>query len=131
MQSLLSVSANALRSCLYIDYDLSFENLHKESLKCTPKQIMLYKLSLRLHKVFNEYDPNPKTESIRLFEQMIYSRRQITFEIYRNNATRIGMNTMPNKFYHISKLIGLDKLNYGFLHYKKVMKIQFLKYGKT
>ena len=41
------------------------------------------------------------------------------------------MNTMANKFYHISKLIGLDKLNYGFLHYKNVMKIQFLKFGKT
>ena len=92
---------------------------------------MLYKQSLKLHKVFNENDLTPKTETIRFYEQIVCSRRQITLEIYRNNASRIGMNTMANKFYHISKLIGLDKLNYGFLHYKKTMKIQFLKFGKT
>ena len=41
------------------------------------------------------------------------------------------MNTQANKFYHINKLIGLDKLNMSFVHYKKLMKIQFLKNGKT
>ena len=41
------------------------------------------------------------------------------------------MNTAANKFYHITKMIGLDKLNFGFVHYKKIMKMQFLKYGNT
>ena len=41
------------------------------------------------------------------------------------------MNTVENKFYHITKLIGLDKLNLSYAHYKKIMKIQFLKYGTT
>ena len=36
-----------------------------------------------------------------------------------------------NKFYCISDLIGMDFLNLGFVHFKKIMKIQFLKYGKT
>ena len=35
------------------------------------------------------------------------------------------------KNYHIIKMIGLDKLNLSFVHYKKLMKLQFLKYGKT
>ena len=35
------------------------------------------------------------------------------------------------KFEHITKMIGLDKLNLSFVYYKKIMKIQFLKYGKT
>ena len=39
--------------------------------------------------------------------------------------------TTGNKFYHVNRLIGLDKLNLGFIHFKKIMKIQFLKYGKT
>ena len=43
----------------------------------------------------------------------------------------IGMNTTGNKFYHVKRLIGLDKLNLSFIHYKKLMTIQFLKYGKT
>ena len=71
------------------------------------------------------------TRRIRLFEQLICSRRQLTFELYRNNDLKIGMNTAGNKFYHINKLIGLDKLNLSFVHFKKLMKIQFLKNGKT
>ena len=80
-QALLSISAHALRSCLHVNYDLSFENLHKQSKKCTPKQIMLYKTSLKLHTVFNETDPSLKTETVRLFEQTVCSRRQLTFEL--------------------------------------------------
>ena len=66
-----------------------------------------------------------------LFEQTVCSRRQISFKLYRNNAYKIGMNTAANKFYHITKMIGLDKLILSFVHYKKIMKTQFLKYGKT
>ena len=72
-----------------------------------------------------------KTETIRVIEQTVFTRRQLTFEIYRNNNSKIGMNTQANKFYHISKLIALDKLNLGYVHFKKIMKCQFLKYGKT
>ena len=48
-----------------------------------------------------ESDPSLKTETIRLFEQTVCSRRQLTFELYRNNTTKIGMNTAASKFYHI------------------------------
>ena len=36
-----------------------------------------------------------------------------------------------NKLYPISKLIGLDALSLKFVHFKKLMKTQFLKNGKT
>ena len=128
-QSLLSVSAHALRSCLNLNHEISFENVHKTSNKCTPKQIMLYQISLKLYKVLN--DPTIKTETIRVMEQIVFTSRQINFEIQRSYNTKIGMNTVENKFYHITKLIGLDKLNLSYAHYKKIMKIQFLKYGTT
>ena len=64
-------------------------------------------------------------------EQSVFTHRQINFEIIRANSTKIGMNTLANKFYRINKMIGLDKLNLSFVHYKKIMKIQFLTYGKT
>ena len=48
-----------------------------------------------------------------------------------NNRRKIGMNTTANKFYCITDLIGLDQLNLSFVHFKKLAKIQFLKYGKT
>ena len=43
-------------------------------------------------------------------EQSVFTQRQINFEIIRVNNNKIGMNTLANKFYHINKLIGLDKL---------------------
>ena len=57
--------------------------------------------------------------------------RQLRFEILRDFHGKIGMNTTANKFYHVTNLIGLDLLNLEFAHYKKVIKIQFLKFGKT
>ena len=41
------------------------------------------------------------------------------------------MNMAANRFYHISKQVGLDLLNLKFAHFKKLMKIQFLKNGNT
>ena len=90
---------------------------------------MLYQSSLKLHKMLN--DPILTTETLYIIEQSVFTGRQINFEILRQNNTKIGMNTQANKFYHITKMIGLDKLNLSFVHYKKLMKIQFLKYGKT
>ena len=49
----------------------------------------------------------------------------------RNNTRKIGLNTTAKKIYHISNLIGLDRLNLKFVHFKKLSKLQFLKYGKT
>ena len=54
-QNLLSISANALRSCIkHAGFDISFENIHKIHNKCTPNQIMLYQTALNLHKVIND-----------------------------------------------------------------------------
>ena len=92
---------------------------------------MLYKISLMLHKVLNETNLHLKTETIHILDQAAFTRRQLTFDIYRNNSLRIGMNTNSNKFYHVNKLIGWDKLNFTFVHFKRLMKVQFLKYGPT
>ena len=87
-------------------------------------------IALNLHKVLN-FDTYPTIEQTTLLEQILCGGRQIKFEIFRNFSSKIGMNTTANKFYHVSKLIGLDLLNLKFVHYKQIMKIQFLKYGKT
>ena len=41
------------------------------------------------------------------------------------------MNTPSNKLYALSKLVGLKMLHISIVHFKKLAKIQFLKYGKT
>ena len=129
---LLAVSALALRSCLSNNqFDISFINLHKNNKKCTPAQITMYQLSLTLYKSINENSSSPSTELIRLLDQVVVSRRQVMFELFRTNRSKIGMNAKENKLYHISKLIVMDKLNWSFPRFKKHMKLQFLKFGNT
>ena len=131
-QSLLSISANALRSCMLSNCnEISFENIHKLCKKCTPSQIMYYQTSLQLHKSINEIYECCTSQHAALLNNIVCTGRQLKFEILRNNRSKIGMNSFSNKFYHVSKLIGLDNLNLTFVHFKKIMKIQFLKNGKT
>ena len=120
------------RSCLMRDnYDVSFENIHLKCKKSTPSQITLYQSALKLHRTLNENLDNLNFEQITVFNQMICTGRQTNFQITRNNCFKIGMNTTSNKFYSLNNLIGLDRLNMAFVHFKKLAKIQFLKYGKT
>ena len=129
---LLSISANALRSCLTrSNNDVSFENLHLNCKKSIPKQIALYQNALKLHKTVNENLDDITFEQAAVFDQIRCSTRQTVFEIERNNNYKIGMNTTSNKFLSLNKLVSLGMLQLTFVHYKKLAKIQFLKYGKT
>ena len=131
-QSLLSISANALRSWVMLNCnEISFVNIHKICKKSTPDQIISYQSALHLHKFINSTYLNCSTEHSRVLINIVCTRRQLKFEIIRNNVTKIGMNTMSNKFYQLNKQIGLDLLNLGFVHFKKTMKIQYLKFGST
>ena len=50
-QNILSISANAQRTCLKHDgHDISFESLHKIHETFTPKQIVMYQIALSLQK---------------------------------------------------------------------------------
>ena len=59
------------------------------------------------------------------------TRRQINYQILRNNYSKIGLNTTASKFYPLTNLLGLNMLNLNFVPLKKLAKIQFLEYGKT
>ena len=129
-QKLLSVSAMALRSCLlYNNTVVSFENVHKNHAKSTPAQLMLYQSALNLFRIFNF--ETITFEIVTVLNKMTSTPRQINFQILRDNNKRIGMNTTANKLYCVSGMVGLMALNLGFVHFKKLMKYQFLKYGKT
>ena len=124
--ALLSTSANVLRSCKMINCsEISFESIHSIRKKSTPKQIMLFQISLKLHKLLNEINQNCTFEHLTILDQIICTRRQNTFEIFRAFNTEIGMNAMANKLCHINKQIGLVALNVSFVHFKNLMKIQF------
>ena len=130
--NLLAASACALRSCLMSDgFDISFVNLHRIHEKCTPEQITLYQMSLKLHKLLNEHENQLSFEHITIMDQIVCTGRQLNFKIMRNFRTKIGLNTTANKLYPLNNQISWDRLNMNFVHYKKLAKIQFLKNGKT
>ena len=83
-----------------------------------------------IHKIVNDISDVLSFEQITVMDQIVCTGRQISFQILRNCSTRIGMNTTANKLYHLNDKIGLNLLNNNF-HFKKLAKIQFLKYGKT
>ena len=131
-QNLLSISANALRSCLMHDgFNISFENLHLSHKKCTPLQHSHYQLALTLYDKLNFNEPEPCHETVTILDQIICTRRQSKFQIYRNNFLKIGLNTTSNKLSHLSNLISLEHLNLSKPQFKKIAKLLFLKYGKT
>ena len=128
-QSLFSISANALKTCTWTNCsEISFENIHKLCKKSTPKQMTSYQASLNLHKILNEDDCT--SEKVRILDRIVCTRRQLNFEIIKDNKGKIGMNSTVNKFYLINKEISLDALNLSFVHFKKLMKYQYLKYEK-
>ena len=88
-------------------------------------------MALKLHKLVNDHSNILSFEHVTEMDRIICTRGQIRFHIMRKFNTKIGMNTTANKLYHLNNLIGLDLLNLKFVHYEKLMKIQFLKYGKT
>ena len=130
--NLMSISAYALRSCVMKDnFDVSFVNIHIKCKKSTPEQISLYQSALKLHKTVNENLEDFTFEQVTVLDQIICTSRQINFQIARNCIHKIGMNTTSNKLYALSNLIGLGMLNLSFVHFKKLAKLQFLKYGNT
>ena len=110
-QQLLSVLANALRSCIINNAnEISFINIHKINRKSTPDQIMLYQISLELHKNLNNFFLNPSTQIAGTVNQIVCTGIQNYFEFYRTNWTKIGLNAIENKFYHIKKESPLTQL---------------------
>ena len=85
----------------------------------------------QLHKTINHPSFPNCFEHITVANQTICTSRQLKFKTLRTNTRKIGMNMIANKIYCISNQIGLDLLNLSFVHFKKLAKIQFLKYGKT
>ena len=126
------MSASALHCCSYnTGFDISFENLHKSLKKCTPTQIMHYQLALNLYRTLNLEVHELSFEVITVFEQLICTRRQSLFKIFRNSNTKIGFNTTANKLFYLNNKIGLEHLNLSLYCFKRLAKIMFLKYGKT
>ena len=116
-QKLLSASAKALRVCWKNpSYDISFEALHKMSKRATPEQMMRYKLSLCLYRLYNI--PFNSKEFIRLNENHILTSRQTFFITGKSNNLKIGLNCLSNRLFLLNKTIPLNWLNESLCTFK-------------
>ena len=112
-------------------FDVSFENLHKIHKKCTQCQIMFYQLALNLNKTPGDRELQLSFETVTVLDQIICTRKQINFQIFKHCASKIGVNTTAKNFYPLNTKISLNMLNLELVPYKRMAKTQFLKYGKT
>ena len=102
---------------------ISFANLHIQFKQANPYQIGNYRLSLQLHKIFNDPD---HIELANFANQIISTRRQTHFEIQKTNKFKIGLNTLSNKLYCLNNQIELNILNLPFYAFKNLMKTKYL-----
>ena len=109
-QKLLSASAKALKICCNMtNYVKSFENIHNLCNRATPERLMKYKMALCLFKLYNTNFNS--VEFVLLHFNQVFTSRQTTFKIMKNNNTRIGLNSLTNRLNLINDLIPLEWLN--------------------
>ena len=123
-QSLLSASANAIRSCIPLQNRfISFEAIHKNCNQFTPTQMGYYKLSILLHKLYNSATHCKDWRD--LANQIVITRRQTRFRIFKSNNFKIGMNILSNRFFVLNDRIELNDLDLTLPCFKKKMKCLF------
>ena len=124
-QKLLSASASALKSISKIfTSDISFERLHTINQRGTPEQMLKYKLSLQIYKLYNS---EKMTEDwIDLNNQQNFNARVNKLLVSNNSNYKIGKNLLVNRFTTLNNQIELNWLNLSFDSYKIKCKTLYL-----
>ena len=124
-QHLLSASAKALTICTP-NYNnmMSFEQIHVINKRATPNQMLLYKHSLLLHKIWN--DPIYSKDWLDLNFQQNFNERRTKVMIFDTSQRKIGKNLSTNRLKIINGLIEHEWLNLSMNSFKIKCKILFL-----
>ena len=86
-----------------------FINLHKSCKRATPEELMMYKMSLCLFKLYN-INFNP-LEFVGVNFNQILTRLQTDFFLLKNNTFKVGINSVSNRLYLLNNKIPLEWLN--------------------
>ena len=124
-QLLLSASAKALSICTP-NYNrmMSFDLIHTINKRATPSQMLLYKHSLLLYKVWN--DPIYSKDWLDLNFQQNFSVRNLTIKIFDTSCRKVGKNLATNRLKILNGLINYTWLNLDINSYKLNCKNNFL-----
>ena len=103
---------------------LSYDRLHRINNRANPDQVTKYRLSLLLHKAYNDQNQGSDWESIN-FNQNFNGRTRTVF-FFKTNHYKIGNNLLSNRLNILNGYVTFDMLNLSFDSYKLRMKELFL-----
>ena len=125
-QKLISASANALKLSQRLPDPMeSFFNVHRNCKRSLPYQIMEYKHSILLHKVFNNQILTMDWVELNFYQTN--TTRQSFFNLTRMNKSKIGNNLLSSRLAIMNNKIKLEDLNMSLDSFKVKYKQVFLK----
>ena len=125
-QKLISASANALKLSQRLPDPMeSFFNVHRTCKRSLPYQIMEYKHSILLHKVFNNQILTMDWVELNFYQTN--TTRQSFFNLTRMNKSKIGNNLLSSRLAIMNNKIKLEDLNMSLDSFKVKYKQVFLK----
>ena len=124
-QHLLAASSMALRLLNNrSDLRISYDQLHKIHKRATPINVMKYRQSIQLFKIYN--NDNQSDDWIDLNFQQNFNARNDNIQIYDVSRLKVGKNLMINRLSILNGQIKLDWLNLGLNSFKIKMKQLFM-----
>ena len=123
-QPILSASANALKlSQSRPDVYESSINVHKSCNRALPEQIIVYKHSILLHKLYNIHQPQADWIDINI--NQVFNSRNTKFRIIKNKNYMVGNNLLWSRLTILNDKIELNDLNLSLdsfkIKYKKLL----------
>ena len=122
-----SASARGLKiSQRHPDPMQSFESVHQSCKRATPNQILQYKHSIILHKLYNSQIPTMDWIELNFHQTLTSS--ETFFNVIRANGSKISKNLLTSRLAIINKKIPLVDLNLSLDAFKVKYKQLFLTY---
>ena len=106
------------------DLRISYEQLHKMNGRATPNQMMQYKHSLLLFKLYN--DTNQTDDWMDLNWNQSFNTRSTRVRLFDDSTVEIGKNLLTNRLIIINNQIEYDWLNKSLNCFKILCKSKFL-----
>ena len=117
----MSASAASLKLCTpAYDRMMSYESLHTINNRATPTQVMNYKTSLILHKVYN--DSSSSEDFLDLFLNQNFNARAKLVNFVDTSNYKVGKNIVTNRFTVLNNKIPCTWLNLELNSFKIKMK---------
>ena len=106
------------------DIRISYKKLHERHRRATPQEMMKYKLSLQLHKAYN--DQNHGEVWLHLNFQQQFGQRKQFFNIFDMSSHKVGKILLTNRLNVLNGRIKYEWLNLTTESFKIKMKNIFL-----